>query len=59
MKTSSNTRAIPQRWLAGVSGLLAGAAEAAPHPDIEPGMLDQILKESAEEVASLIRALKG
>ena len=26
MKTSSNTKVIPQRWLAGVSGLLAGAA---------------------------------
>lgn len=36
-----------------------GPAEILPHPAIEPGMLDEILKESAEEVASLIRALKG
>ena len=46
MKTSSNTRAIPQRWLAGVSGLLAGAAlialtavgEARAQKEIEIGI---------------------
>lgn len=46
MKTSSNTKVIPQRWLAGVSGLLAGAAlialtvvgEARAQKEIEIGI---------------------